>query len=243
VIGPSGEVVGEFETVVQELNDVIAGLTRDVKAEHLRFENLKRDKAAEARRHPLFEAVRDLFYEWRAATGHPRSAFTADRFWAALPFLENEAYGEDMIRRAIAGAAFDPYSTTRKNGSTKRYDSWSGYPSSIFASADKFEDFCNRAPIPKDGDPAAGSTTKSEPRQGGASRLARRPASGAGDQGGVGGRAGGEATGGDARAVDAAMGADSYSPTLFPRRDSDGDAGRTTDRSATGHADSRSRTS
>ena len=129
---------------VQEPTDLIAGLQRDVRAEHLRYENLKRDKAAEAREHGLFPKVRELFDYWRKVCRHPNSKYTPDRFTAALPYLEK--YGEATCRRAIDGAAFDPYERPRKNASMKRFDSWSGYPSSIFASADKFEDFANRAP-------------------------------------------------------------------------------------------------
>jgi hypothetical protein len=43
---------------------------------------------------------------------------------------------------AIDGAAFDPYTTKRKNGSTKRHDDFT----LIFRNADKMEEFANRAP-------------------------------------------------------------------------------------------------
>jgi shikimate 5-dehydrogenase len=59
----------------------------------------------------------------------------------ALPYLER--YGVAMCRKAIRGAAYEPFETTRKNGSKKRHDGWH----LIFdRGADAFEEWCNKSP-------------------------------------------------------------------------------------------------
>lgn len=127
---------------VQQLQDEIAGLTRDVRAEHLRFENLKRDKAVEAREHPLWPRAIEVFKHWKEKCKHPRCEFGPGRFEEIRPFLER--HDVDTCKLAVEGAAFDPFVTTRKNGSKKRHDGWG----LIFRNAepDKFEEFVNKAP-------------------------------------------------------------------------------------------------
>jgi hypothetical protein len=153
----TGEALDRDVYIVQ-LEDQIAGLQRDVKAEHLRYENLKRDKAREAQEHGLFPKVKELFDYWRKTTGHLKSKFMPERFWQAVAFLED--YGEDACRLAIDGAAFDPFETIRKNGSRKKHDGWH----LIFRDADKFEDFANRAPREGDENGSAGATPGGTPQ-------------------------------------------------------------------------------
>ena len=89
-----------------------------------------------------------LFKAWRKRCNHPRSPWTPDRFWAIEPFLSNGKYGptlEDRVMlcaRAIAGAGFDAFKTTRKNGTVKVFNDWD----LIHRSADKWEEFCCKAP-------------------------------------------------------------------------------------------------
>ena len=139
--GGTGEIVSDDH--VQALRDQIAGLERDIRGWRARYADLKRDKTAEARAHKLWPEVVELFQHWQRVCHHPKSAFTADRFWLAMPFVER--HGVELVRRAIDGAAFDPYVTRRKNGTTKRHDDWG----LIFRDQDKFENFANRAPIPR----------------------------------------------------------------------------------------------
>ena len=61
-------------------------------------------------------------------------------FQVALPYVD--AHGVELCRRAVEGAAYDPFVTKRKNGSTKRHDDWG----LIFRDDQKFEEFCNKAP-------------------------------------------------------------------------------------------------
>jgi hypothetical protein len=96
----------------------------------------------------MWPAAKRLFGEWKLACNHKRSPFTTDRFWQVEPYLTNTRYAKgeqeriDLCRRAIAGAAFDPFVTRRRNGSTKRHDDWE----LIFRDSSKFEEFCCRAP-------------------------------------------------------------------------------------------------
>ena len=122
------------------LRDQLAGAERDVRAWRARYANLERDTEAEAREHALWDDAKALFGYWKGKTGHSRSRWTADRFWVVEPLLRE--YGDAMCRKAIDGAAFDPYTTTRRNGSVKRHDDWD----LIFRNASKLEEFCNRAP-------------------------------------------------------------------------------------------------
>jgi hypothetical protein len=128
--------------------DIIAGLQRDIRGWTIRYRELERDLAADARAHECWPIGERVFREWRRACKHPRSVWTADRFWTAAPFLSDPRYGDTPITRellamrAIAGAAYDCYATKRRNGSVKRHDDWD----LIFRSAGKFEEFACRAP-------------------------------------------------------------------------------------------------
>lgn len=90
--------------------------------------------------HDLFPTATRVFDYWRERCNHPRTKFTPEHFKEALPYLRD--YGEDMCRRAVDGAAYDPYTTIRKNGSVQRHDGWW----LIFQNPDKFTSFANRAP-------------------------------------------------------------------------------------------------
>jgi len=121
-------------------DDEIAGLERDIRGWTLRNAELKRDRDYDARHHELWPVAEQLFDVWRRVCHHERSRFTVDRFEEARPLVAK--YGVVTCERAIAGAAFDPHTTTRRNGSTKRYDDWD----LIFRNAGKVEEFANRAP-------------------------------------------------------------------------------------------------
>ncbi len=144
----NGELVEETCPECRRRIDELAGLERVIRSQAAQIQALMRDKAAEAREHPLWPVGRALFGEWRARCRHPRSPWTPDRFWVWEPFATNVKYGQTLdlrvalCRRAIAGAAFDAFVTTRRNQTTKRHDAWD----LIYRSADKFEEFCCKAP-------------------------------------------------------------------------------------------------
>ena len=124
------------------LLDQIKGLQRDIRGWAQRFAELKRDKEAEAKAHADWPLAVRLFEYWQQKCNHPGSGWTVDRFEAIQPFLRHKKYGPVACVRAIDGAAFAPFTTQRKNGSTKRHDDWG----LIFREADRLEDFANRAP-------------------------------------------------------------------------------------------------
>lgn len=143
---------GEIEVAdprVKPLQAQIDGAEREIRAWRARYAALAEDKDKKAQNHPLYPRVKEMFKYWRKACRHPRSGFKTAHFEMALPFFEDKKrYGEEMCRRAIAGAAFDPFITQLKNGKQERHDHWE----LIFKSAKNFERFCNKAPHGWDGD-------------------------------------------------------------------------------------------
>lgn len=150
VLNPeTGEVLPELECAeCQRKTDEIAGLERDIRAWARRYADLKRDRTADAKAHDMWPVGHRVFAAWRRQCRHPRSVFTADRFWLIEPFLTNGKYGktaenrEQLCMRAVAGAAYDAFEVKRKNGSVKRFDEFDR----IFETAGKFEEFANKAP-------------------------------------------------------------------------------------------------
>jgi hypothetical protein len=117
-----------------------AGAEKEVRAWRVRYANLKREVDGEFRDHELWPQAVKLFEFWKERCKHPRSKFTPERFEQILPHLRDE--GPEICERAIEGAAFDPYTTQARNGSTIRHDSWS----LIWRNREKVESFANRAP-------------------------------------------------------------------------------------------------
>lgn len=127
--------------LVAELRVQLEGANRDRQAWIARYAELKAAQDVNVEEDPLWGDVKDLFAYWRAECRHPRSRFGADRFRLAKPYVEK--YGVALCRRAVRGAAFDPYITRRRNGTSKRHDGWE----LIFRDKGRFEEFCNRAPV------------------------------------------------------------------------------------------------
>lgn len=139
-----------------ELEDVLTERDSTLKSLEGKLRKAKRDREREARDSDLWPIAERLFLIWKKATGNrsPRSQLTADRFELVAPFLKGAE--QDVIGRqpgpprnaledccaAIIGRVFDHFSTTRANGSTKRYYEWDR----IFGSADGFEDSKDRRP-------------------------------------------------------------------------------------------------
>jgi hypothetical protein len=132
--------VGDLPELAQ-LRDKLAGAERDINAWRMRYAELARDKQAEAIANKLWPVAIRVFEAWKQQCNHPRARWTADRFWLMEPLLVK--YSEQECLRAIAGAAYDPFVTTRKNGTTKRHDALE----LIFRDAGRLEDFANRAPL------------------------------------------------------------------------------------------------
>jgi hypothetical protein len=138
--GETGEIAQDAPDV-QTLIDEIAGLNTELRAWRTRYAKLKREEEQRAEESPLWTDAESLFSTWKRLCRHPRSCFGADRFLAIESILEQ--YGVEACEKAIKGAAYQPYETTRRNGTIKRHDDWC----LIFRNRDKFEEFANRAPI------------------------------------------------------------------------------------------------
>lgn len=155
IVNPeTGVRIGLLSEHTQRLEDEIAALQRDIRGWGARYGELKRDKDAEAEESPVWPAALRVFDHWKRVCKHPRSVFTLDRFELIRPWLEKLGdkkakpqqrleEAEALCKLAVDGIAHDPYITTRKNGTQKRHDGWH----LIFASAERFEDRCNAAPI------------------------------------------------------------------------------------------------
>ena len=133
----------EEEKLRRELAEVkvqLQGAEREIKAWRARYAAAVEDKEAKARKDKLWPKAEALFEEWKRLCRHPRSRWDHTRFEVVRPFLRSDGY--DLCLLAIEGAAFDPYTKARENGSVKRFDDWE----LVFKSRGKFEEFCSRAP-------------------------------------------------------------------------------------------------
>lgn len=133
-------LIATLNQEIRELEDQLEGAEREVRAWRARYADAVRDVEKEAKRHPLYAKAEELFGEWQTLTGHTRSKWSVDRFKVVQPFLKKDGY--DLCLLAIQGAAFDPYTKPRANGTMKRFDDWE----LVFRDRYKFEEFCNRAP-------------------------------------------------------------------------------------------------
>lgn len=133
-----------------------AELERKFRAAMREISRLKNDRGREAKTHPRLAEIKEVFDYWRQKCRHPKSKLDADRTLLIAPYIEE--HGLELCKRAIDGAAFDCYVTRRKNGSAKRHDGID----LIFRSAEKYEEFVNRAPKaapPPAEHPSAGGDT------------------------------------------------------------------------------------
>lgn len=130
-------------------SDEVAGLHRDVRAEHLRYENLKRDREREAKESPYWPFVHRLFKYWLKACGKSsRYQFKTDRFDLALEHVRRDPL---LCVQGIAGAAFDPwYPPPGKNGKSRPQNGWHH----VFKNSERLQDFADR--VPEDWEPPKG---------------------------------------------------------------------------------------
>lgn len=132
----------------QVKDDEIEGLQGTIRSQAAKITALKRDREREAREHQLWPVAVEVVRVWRVMCRHGRASFGAAEFELIRPILQEKRYGKDleerklMCLRAIAGAAFDPFISQRRNGSRKRHDDLD----LIFRSRSKFQEFCNKAP-------------------------------------------------------------------------------------------------
>jgi hypothetical protein len=139
---PFDPETGEITCPVCKVHeDHIAGLQRDVRAEHMRYEKLKRDKEQEAKESPYWPFIHRLFKYWRKACGKSvRYKFKTDRFEIALEHVREDPL---LCMEAIAGAAYDAWSPPPgKNGKSIPQNGWH----QIFKNSEKVHWYADRAP-------------------------------------------------------------------------------------------------
>jgi hypothetical protein len=133
-----------------ELQVQLAGAEKEIRAWRRRYDNLERDKEAEAREHEFWARALRLFKIWKRECNHPRSVWSADRFWMCVPALRH--YGDAMVEQAIRGIAYQPNTREMRNGGIERYDRWE----TLFANVGRIEWYANRAPRSMNGKDANG---------------------------------------------------------------------------------------
>ncbi len=150
------EACPELAAQLDQERSKLKGAERDINAWRVRYEELRRDKEAEARAHELWDPALDLFNLYNAAAGYyegrgkPKGCrFSAERFWLILPFLKAE--GPEMCQRAIIGRCSDHHVGQRKNGRPIHYDEFErifGAKGKAATARDNFEESVRR--VPKD---------------------------------------------------------------------------------------------
>lgn len=142
--------------IVAEQEDTIAGLESEIRSLAAKLTRARRNREMEAKGHDLWPVAERLFDIWKHATGNrnSRSKLTADRFEMVYPFLDGAE--TDVITfepgpprnaledcaAAIIGRTTYPFTTTRENGTTKKFHEWNR----IFKSADEKDDSAARRP-------------------------------------------------------------------------------------------------
>ena len=119
-------------------DDEIAGLQTELRAWRTRYAALKRDKQAEAQGDTLWGTAIALFTEWRIATGHMRSGWTADRFFLCQPYLREDGF--DLCRYAVWGISAHPNRREVTKTYHETYDDWE----LVFRNRATFERYANR---------------------------------------------------------------------------------------------------
>lgn len=114
---------------------------RDLRGKRSLIAKLRRDEDADRRTYEHRAMVEDVHAEWQRECKHPNSKLTAERFDAVRTLIE-KGYEREQFARAIAGAAYDPFTKQRRNGSIQRFDDLE----LVCRDGKHFEDFANRAP-------------------------------------------------------------------------------------------------
>lgn len=139
VVPESGEIPMECAGC-SELQIQLDGSEREVRRLRRLLAEARRDNDAKAREHALWDDANIVFDYWQQKTGHLKTRFDWQRFELVRPFLESDGGRECCI--AVLGAVFDCFTTTRKNGTVKRFDDWE----LLFRDRGKFDEFRARAP-------------------------------------------------------------------------------------------------
>lgn len=123
-----------------DMREQVKGIQRTNRGLILQMAQLRKDLEAEAKCTREWIVAQILFDFWRVACNHKSSQFTLERFQQVLPYLKK--YDQKHLFMAIAGANYDPFETTRKNGTKKRHNGWE----LIFRDAAHVEEFACKCP-------------------------------------------------------------------------------------------------
>lgn len=145
----TGEVVDSPE--LERALTQIRMLERDLAGKRLKIADLERDYDKIRDQHPRRRDIERVHAYWQKRCGHPRARLDNPEFFAIASLLllggkrhPEFAWPEDF-KAAVDGAAYDPFVTTRKNGTRNRHDSLG----LIFRDAAHMRDFIAKAPAPK----------------------------------------------------------------------------------------------
>jgi hypothetical protein len=150
------EVAG-LQAEIQMLRDQLKGADADVNRWRHKYQDLKRDKEAEAREDALWPNAVRLFRLYCRLTGKPdkktgewkprKLTWNWERFEEVRPHLQK--HGLAMCERAIVGRVFHHHSDQRPNGSTIHYYEWGRIFGNLGkgSAIENFEESCNRAPL------------------------------------------------------------------------------------------------
>lgn len=138
----TGEILGNCPNC-QVKDDEYTELLRKFRSLSHEYSELRRDREVEANESKHWPEALECFVVWQEQCKHPNSAWTHDRFYLVLPFLRRKSHGREMVLRAIAGAAYDAFEYTLRNGRKQRADNWE----QIFGSVGRFEKFVNMCPL------------------------------------------------------------------------------------------------
>ena len=127
-------VVHELETVTHQRDEV----TRKLHGMAAQLGRWRADRAREAETDSLWPLGISLFLDWRVATHHISSRWTADRFWMLKPYLEADGYA--TCRYAVWGLAANPMVKRVTKDYQEVYDSWE---LCFDRGRDKFERYAN----------------------------------------------------------------------------------------------------
>lgn len=150
VITSDGEILEEHPEL-EALRTQIRMLERERAGQRLKIAGLEQDKARERLEHPRSEDIERCHRYWQRKCNHPRAGLDDAAFWCIAELLELRvkprseerefAWPRDF-KAAIDGAAHDPWTRVRKNGSVKRFDALK----TVFKDADSMREFIARAP-------------------------------------------------------------------------------------------------
>lgn len=141
----TGEPVERSDQTPGMLEDSLVQTERQLRTANGRITRMNRDEEHEARKNARWEEAEAVHTWWRLATGHFGVKFTAEDFKHVLPRLKER--GPIGVLKTVAGAAFDPGTTTMKNGRQMVYDDWE----LLNRSRAKADNFAKRAPGSENG--------------------------------------------------------------------------------------------